>query len=312
MAKKSDMDPDRLAQVQQSELTESRVNEDFVEWLKKWGNSILLVILLIALAGVAWNWWQQKIDDTIDTAWTNLNLAQLPASLEDVAADSKQVGSVSTLALIRAADEYLISVQNGVPLGMLPNATDAPELDDATRLDYLNNADRLYAEAITSVGDYGSDFAKKLLVCSGLFGQAAVAESLGEIDRARTLLESVTTTANPEYPQLAEQATERINSLEPLGTRIALPAEADLPKPPEPVVQPDALELLRGGGLEVTPSGDGETAEPSEVESLIIEGASSPENTPAEPEPAAEPAVEPAAEPAAEPTTEPAGGADGG
>ena len=63
MAKKSDMDPDRLAQVQQSELTESRVNEDFVEWLKKWGNSILLVILLIALAGVAWNWWQQKIDE---------------------------------------------------------------------------------------------------------------------------------------------------------------------------------------------------------------------------------------------------------
>ena len=50
MANQSDQDPERLAQVQQSELSESRVNEEFVDWLKKWGNSILLVVLLVALA----------------------------------------------------------------------------------------------------------------------------------------------------------------------------------------------------------------------------------------------------------------------
>ena len=296
MAKKTDMDPDRLAQVQQSELTESRVNEDFVEWLKKWGNSILLAVLLVALAGVGWNWWQQKIDETIDTAWTNLSMAQLPASLEEVAADSTEVGSVSTLALIRAADEYLISVQNGVPLGMLPTADDAPELDPDTRSEYLDDADRLYGEAIASVGDYGADFAKKLLVCSGLFGQAAVAESRGDIDRARTLLETVTTTADPEYPQLADQARTRIDSLEPLGTKIALPNEADLPKPPEPEVQPDALELLRGGSAPLTPStsAEGATEEDGagdEAKSLIIEGGVETEPPTATPEPA--PAGEP-------------------
>ena len=38
MAKKSttDQDQDRLAQVEQSDLGESQLNEEFIDWLKKW------------------------------------------------------------------------------------------------------------------------------------------------------------------------------------------------------------------------------------------------------------------------------------
>ena len=53
MAKKTNNDQDRLGQVEQTDLNESRVNEEFVDWLKKWGNGILLAVLL-----AAWESWQ--------------------------------------------------------------------------------------------------------------------------------------------------------------------------------------------------------------------------------------------------------------
>ncbi|MCH2144266.1 MAG: hypothetical protein MK082_03855, partial [Phycisphaerales bacterium] len=313
MAKKSDQDPERLAQVQQSDLAESRVNEEFVDWLKKWGNSILLAVLLVALAGVAWNWWQRKIDSAQDTAWTNLNLAQLPASLEEVAADSKGIGSVSTLALISAGDQYLFSVQTGTPIGGAVDETDgaAPGLDEATRADYLKRADSMYAQALASIGDYQKDFPKKILACSALFGQAAVAESQGDIEAARAALDKVIATANPEYPDLAAQASTRIETLTPLATAIVLPDDADLPKPPEPEPVPNPLDLLRGNTTApATDTTEGSDEATSEAETLIIEGAdttSEPAADPAPAEPAADPApAEPAADPApAEPAADP-------
>ena len=300
MAKKSDKDTDRLAQVEQSDLGESRVNEEFVDWLKKWGNSILLAILLVALLGVGWNWWQRKIDTDRDTAWTNLSSAQLPASLEEVAAESKDIDSVSSLALIGAADQYLTSIQNNTPIGGTLEG-ETPGLDEATRAEYLKNANDLYARAIASVGDPGKNFSKKILTCSALFGQAAVAESQGDIESARATLQKIVETANPDYPDLAEQATFRISTLEPLVNRIVLPNAADLPTPPEPEAVPDPLELLRGQlNLEPTTTEEGDgTEESSEASSLILQGGST--TPPATTPPATTP---PATTPPA--TTEPA------
>ena len=304
MAKQSEKDPERLAQVQQSDLGESRVNEEFVDWLKKWGNSILLAILLVALAGVAWNWWQRKVDTDRDTAWTNLRSAQLPASLEEVAADSKKIDSVSILALLGAADQYLTSIQANTPIGGVLEGEE-PGIDDATRAEYLKNADDLYAQALAAVGDTDKNFSMKILACSALFGQAAVAESQGNIEQARVVLTKIVETANPEYPDLADQATFRISTLEPLANRLVLPAAADLPAPPEPEAVPDPLELLRGQ----LNQGSAATAEPANEETDQDAGGASAlilENVPVSPEPAtSEPATsEPAtSEPA---TSEPA------
>ncbi len=312
MAKKSEKDPERLAQVQQSDLGESRVNEEFVDWLKKWGNSILLAILLVALAGVAWNWWQRKVDTDRDTAWTNLRSAQLPASLEEVAADSKKIDSVSILALLGAADQYLTSIQANTPIGGVLEGEE-PGIDDATRAEYLKNADDLYAQALAAVGDTDKNFSMKILACSALFGQAAVAESQGNIEQARVVLTKIVETANPEYPDLADQATFRISTLEPLANRLVLPAAADLPAPPEPEAVPDPLELLRGQ----LNQGSAATAEPANEETDQDAGGASAlilENVPVSPEPAtSEPAAsEPAtSEPAtSEPAADPSG--DGG
>ena len=174
------------------------------------------------------------------------------------------------------------------------------------------------------MGDPGTNFSMKILTCSALFGQAAVAESQGDIESARTTLQKIVETANPDYPDLAEQATFRMSTLEPLVNRLVLPNAADLPTPPEPEAVPDPLELLRGQlNLEsATPEKGAGTPESSEASSLILEGGSTtpPAATPAtatEPAPTEPAASEPAAsepatsEPATtEPAAEPSG--DGG
>ena len=93
MAKKSNTDPtqDRLAQVEQSDLGESQLNEEFVDWLKKWGNQILLAILVVALLGVGWQWLVRTKMETRDAAWATLESAQLPASLEDSIAKASAI-----------------------------------------------------------------------------------------------------------------------------------------------------------------------------------------------------------------------------
>jgi hypothetical protein len=307
MAKQSKNDPDRLAQMQQSDLSESRINEEFVDWLKRWGNTILLVILAVALAGVGWNWLQRKADTERDAAWANLAGAQLPASLEEVAKESKGVDSVTTLALLNAADQYLTSIQNGTRFDR--ESTDEDYLlDDQTRALFLERANTLYAEAILSVGDgYQKTFAKKVLVVSALFGQAAIAESQGNIEESKRVLARIVDVSNPQYPQLASQATARTESLGPLATPIVLPAKVDLPEPVAPVQIPDPAALLRPDGATTGEEPAATESAPGDASSLILEGAP----PPAEPAPAPEP-IEPA--PAPEPS-EPApapGGGDGG
>ena len=136
MAKKSrtDNDQDRLAQVEQSDLGESQLNEEFVDWLKKWGNQILLVILVIALLGVGWQWLVRTRMETRDAAWATLDTAQLPASLEEVAQNAKGVDSIAPLALIQAGDQYLRSVQTGTRFDREATAEDFEQAEFRDRL----------------------------------------------------------------------------------------------------------------------------------------------------------------------------------
>ena len=282
MAKKSTNDPnqDRLAQVEQSDLGESQLNEEFVDWLKKWGNQILLAILIVALLGVGWQWLVRTKMETRDSAWATLDSAQLPASLEEVAQSAKGVDSITPLALMRAADQYLRSVQTGTRFDREPTAEDY-SLDDDTRTLFLQRANTLYAEAIVAVGsDYEQTFAKKLLVISGLFGQAAVAESQGNLDEAKTLLSRISTIAEPEYPDLAAQATARSGDLAITTTKVSFPLAADLPQPPPAADIPDPAELLGTGAL-ITPldaptDDDSAAATPADsndtASNLILEG----------------------------------------
>ena len=270
MAKNPNNDQDRLGQVEQTDLSESRVNEEFVDWLKKWGNGILLAVLLVALAGVGWQWLERSANERRDAAWEGLTSAELPSSLEEIAVEAEGVDSVSILALMQAADKYLTSIQSGTRFDREPG-TPEYKLDAETRTAFLDRADSLYGEVIAKVGDdYKTTFAKKLYVISALFGQAAIAESRGDIENGKALLARIMDIAEPQYPQLATQAGERSDSMDVLAVKTSFPAQADLPVPPVAETTPDASALIGTEGVLAPPGATAEDAATNEDASEMI------------------------------------------
>ena len=76
---------ERLKDVHTTDLTDSRINEDFLEWLKTKGPRYLL----LALIGVGFypgvvRWTQYKVT-YYNTAWSELLACALPGSCADVA-----------------------------------------------------------------------------------------------------------------------------------------------------------------------------------------------------------------------------------
>ena len=112
------MDRERLQQVQQSDLGESRVNEDFVNWIKTSGPWYLLAVLVgIAVYMYLVNIQRAEIRAR-EQAWFDLNEAVMPASLEDVAQRHAEIDNVGTLARLRAANTYLQSLQTNLAIGL--------------------------------------------------------------------------------------------------------------------------------------------------------------------------------------------------
>ena len=236
---------DRLKEVQTTDLTDSRVNRDFVDWLKTKGMNYLLLLLLALCAFFAWEWYQQKAVLARDQAWTDLNSATSPAAFRGVAETHATVDAVAELAAIRAADTLMESVRTGLLPGLTaedPGAAITPE--DRTRM--LQEADEFYAEALRISGTRAG-FAGKPVGMTALFGRAAVAEADGRPEDARGFLTEVGAMATPEYPSLAAQAQARIDNLDLVLAASALPNQADVHVPAdtgEAYTPPAAEDLL--------------------------------------------------------------------
>ena len=218
---------DRLKQVQTSDLTDSRLNHEFVAWLKTSGMNYLLMLLLVACAFLAWDWWNRKQDEAIDTAWNELASATNPAALRGVAETHAEVDGVAELSLLTAGDILLQSAKTGLRPG-LAAGDEGAELTPEDRTRNLEEADEFFARAVELASDR-SGFAGKPMMIAGLFGRAAVAESDGRIDDARTHLEEVARISAPEYSPMAEQATARLDNLDGIGLHADLPSQSDLP-----------------------------------------------------------------------------------
>src|SRR5688500_11885434 len=101
------IDRNRLKEVHQSDLTEGRINEDFLDWLKTKGMTWLLVILIALCAYFGIVRWRHHRTSYQTEAWTSLAEAKLPSSLEGVAEKYDDVGAVSQLARLQAANQLL-------------------------------------------------------------------------------------------------------------------------------------------------------------------------------------------------------------
>ena len=220
------MDRNRLKEVHQTDLTESKINEDFVDWLKTKGPTYLLLVLIALAAWLLMVRWKQQKQDHLNAGWAEFLSAQLPGSLEDVAVEYADLFGLSELANLRAADFYLQAVVTQVPLGTDTNAVVVDPLTDEDREDYLARADRIYQAVIDAAeGSPGGT----LYAVAAMNGKAAVAESRGDGEGAVHWYQKAGDRAEIHFPRLAERARELAETVARFSQPISLPAETDLP-----------------------------------------------------------------------------------
>ncbi|MGD9691681.1 MAG: hypothetical protein AB7G17_02445 [Phycisphaerales bacterium] len=246
------MDQRQTKIVEGAGLEESRLNTDFIDWLKKWGSPILFAIAVIAGAYAGWQWWQRAQAKAFDEAhleWQAAATSASPDNLLRVARDHPGRGAVPILATLDAADIYLMAGIRGiVPAGKPDNPADALSPEDVTKQFEL--ARDLYSQALSLSS---SKPAYAIHTFSAKFGLAAALESLGQHDDAKRLYDEIIAAApGAGFPGFAEQAKtqsdwlERAKTLPPLATRDAIKASARPvdESPTTPLGTPSEFESL--------------------------------------------------------------------
>lgn len=236
------MDRDRLKEVHKTETTESRVNEDFVDWLKNKGPTWLMIALIALTAYLGLVRWRTSTEQTHNRAWIALAEAEesaLPASFESVADEFPRVDSIAQVARLMAAQRLLESVHRNQPLGAIEGEDET--LSEAEREQNLSRADRHY-QAILDADDGSRGMALHAL--NALNGRAAVAEARGDIDAAQQYYNSAAQRVEAVYPALAKQARTRAEHVQRIAMDVALPGDDDVQTPRQIDVdrQPAAID----------------------------------------------------------------------
>lgn len=246
-------DKKRLRQIQQQDLTESRLNDDFVYWLKNSGMNWLLGILVVVCGYSLLNYYWQRKDAARDSAWAEYTAAtssNLPESFASVANDHGSVDSVALLSWLAAGDAHLRDLQIGLiapAVATSPDGTANPPvpLTPETRTTTQEAADGFYAKVLERLGDRKNELAMKPMAIAALFGRAAVAESRGTIDAAKGYLAEAETLAGTDFPAFADEAKVRATTLDTLTARAELPSRATLPAKPEVTpIAPSVIDEL--------------------------------------------------------------------
>lgn len=255
-------------------LEESRLNQDFIDALRKYGTPVLLIILIVTVGWVGWQRWQASKNAKRATAFVDLE-AQMPRQdlslgmmprdvspdvLVRVAEDHAGEGSAPLLARLAAGDQWLASAARGVqpgaeldPLtGELKRAEDA--LDAAGVTELLGKAKGQY-DAVLSATEAVPG--KAVLALRALFGLAGVAETAaltdatqwdvakGLYDRAAGLAE------RSKFATIAEVARERGKSIDELKALPPLLAREQVQSYTKP--EPVAPAVVPGGASGAAP-----------------------------------------------------------
>lgn len=288
-------------------LEESRINEEFRDFLVKWGPRLLIVVALVALAFSGRRYLTQKADERTDEAFYQLALATSseatsPDTLLSLAQQYDDIGAVAHVARLTAAEAYLSAVRRGVVIGASPDPTGeypAEELlDDELRGSYLQQSRQAFKQVADSSG------AAAVHTVRAHMGLAAVAEAMGEFDTARTHYQrAATIDRDAGFGAMAQIADVRLASLDVLSENVVLPASASLPQP-EPIApeERDEDDPFGLGGLDFGELGGDLSS--GMFDAPPAEGPDAGEPTGDDPvDPADAPATEPTGDP--EPTTDP-------
>jgi len=261
-------DDRRLDQIKEGAgLEESRINQDLVEFLRKWSTPVLMVLALIMLGYFFYNKQKAARQAHVDEAFREYNQSAeianpSPDALKGVAEDFKDVEGVYLLATQRAADEYLRAVQRGVKPGAELDQAGEPVdpsdmLTDEDRERFLKEAESLYRKV------YDRTTGKPQLslhTLAALYGLAAVSESRNDAQAARNVLDQALALAKDhgylEHITILQDRIDKLPSL--VSEEVKLYAKADLPEIPA-LAQPEPELPTIDENTDVTAPQDAQT-----------------------------------------------------
>lgn len=241
-------------------LEESRLNQEFIDFLSKWSTPILLVLAVAALGYVGWKKLEKSRLARADQAFSEFegaanSTSPNPASFEQIAAEYAGVRGVPMLAYLEAADVYLGAVRSRMkvgsqvnPDGTLKNPEDA--LGEGDRATYLDKAQALYEKAAKEAS---TTKARLSFRAGAVLGLAAVAECRGQPEDARSrYTEALRLLEGTPFADLSLTAKNRLESLDALATSPRLYSLDELPKA-APVVPPAGPDTPATGPVETAP-----------------------------------------------------------
>ncbi len=278
-------------------LENSRINQEFVDFLNKWSSPVL--ITLAVAAGVWWllQYMERRENARIDQAFSELQAATAggnpsPSSLTTIANDYSGVRSVPELAKLTATDIYLraftIGTEPGAQFDPMTRRVLNPDdvLTPERRSQYLALAEATANEVLSDSKDKPS---KALFAMQALTRLAAVQEGKRDFEAAKGYYEQLKAlSAKEQYPSIVSFAESRIANLDSIKQVDALPSAENVP---------------------ALPLGDGSVPTQDQIDALLEQArqqmSEQPAQTPAD-GPGDGPADEPTDAPAADSATDPA------
>ncbi|MBL8763561.1 MAG: hypothetical protein JNM07_04745 [Phycisphaerae bacterium] len=261
-------------------LVESRLNVEFVDFLRKWSTPIVTLVAVTALAFMGWNKYSEYKVAARDKADTQLNDAERsssPSSLLAFAGENAAAyPSLAMRARLDAANIYLSAAVRGLRPASPLNADGTPQnAEDLLTAQSRDEQLGLAAAEYQRVLDGASGKPEYVLhTLNSLFGLGAVAECKGEFDTAKGLLDRAKSVAKAAgFPGLAATAEKRLATLDDLKdlprllSRSEIPSY-DVPKQPVPgpaVVPADSTLTEPSLSLEPAPKKEADEKQPDEA-----------------------------------------------
>jgi tetratricopeptide (TPR) repeat protein len=269
-------------------LEESRLNEEFIEWLRQWSTPLLVFFAVLALGFFGMRKLEQAKIDKVNRAFQEMELAAAgpnpsPESLKQVAEEFGKIRAVPHLSRLKAADIYLQAVRSGLRVGVVYDPTNPEQSDlnedgtvkdpeflltDEDRASYLSEAESLYRRVAEDTD--GEKFGVWHAIPAH-YGLATVAECRGDFDEARRQYQRVIELdKSAGGKDQAEIAQHRIDTLDEIQNVPPLYSMTELPPLPEPPAPPtaetpggegDASAVEPGGEVGPSPEGAGDGAD---------------------------------------------------
>ncbi|MEX0885430.1 MAG: hypothetical protein WD009_03225 [Phycisphaeraceae bacterium] len=263
------MDSQERHDLKENDLAEFFQN--FGEWWAKWGNTVLIVFVLVAGSFAAYRLVSYRSEMRHETAWGELAAATTAAQYMDVAASHEQP-AVQVLAYLRGGDLYLAHARlpADAPTPRSRNEELPPPVDvEMPAEEAAQRAEQAYGRVMELADE-------PTFRVNALLGLAAVAETHQAWDEAAEHYDAAAELAGDVLPGLARTARQRRELLPAIRQPVVFaPARSASPMPALPGLggasDPFDISELLDFETPITPRATPAASESSEGEPVEVE-----------------------------------------